>query len=183
MTGPMRRKAFARLEPLRRLIEGDLETARPRVEGFLDGSTTVVRAEPPGTDPDKDVEVTVVDDTLRVRATRQEKSEHQDKDRCRSEFHHGSFARILPMPKGCREDDTVTACTDGALEIRAPVREAGEQAGTKIPVTRRDPGTAQGVQALRWPRGVRPSAAPGVREEPIHHPTSRQHRRCTGGTP
>jgi HSP20 family protein len=39
-----------------------------RVEEFRDGDTMVVRAEMPGIDPEKDVEITVDDGTLRVKA-------------------------------------------------------------------------------------------------------------------
>lgn len=82
------------------------------------------------------------------------------------------------------------------LEVRAPKREPGEQATQRIPVTRRESGSASAHRMRRRahrcgvrrpPRarhGPRPWAAvPGTSEEPIHHPTSRQHRRCTGGTP
>ncbi|MGX5359960.1 Hsp20/alpha crystallin family protein [Kocuria sp. KH4] len=141
MAGLMRREAFDVLEPLRRLMEGDLESTWPRVEEFQDGSTMVIRAELPGIDPDKDVELTVVNDTLHLRATRQERTEHKDKGSYRSEFHYGSFSRALPLPKGCREEDITAAYTDGVLEVRAPMREPGEQTSRKIPVTRRESGS------------------------------------------
>lgn len=137
MAGLMRRDSFDMLEPFRRLMEGDLQTAWPRVEEFQDGNTMVIRAELPGIDPDKDVDLTVVNDTLHLRATRQQKSEHKDKDSYRSEFHYGSFARTLPLPEGSKEEDISATYTDGVLEVRAPIREqAPQQATRKIPVTR-----------------------------------------------
>ena len=76
MAGLMRRDPFEVLEPFRRLLEGgDLQAATPRVEEFREGSTAVIRAELPGIDPEADVELTVVDDTLRLRAERRERSE------------------------------------------------------------------------------------------------------------
>lgn len=142
MAGLMRQEAFDVLEPLRRLMEGHPEAAWPRVEEFQDGDTMVIRAELPGIDPDRDVELTVVNDTLHLRATRPEKTEHNDKNGYRSEFRYGSFSRSLPLPKGCLEENITAAYTDGVLEVRAPMREPGVQVSTKIPVTRRAPDTA-----------------------------------------
>lgn len=138
MAGLMRRDPFEVLEPFRRLLEGgDLQAATPRVEEFREGSTVVIRAELPGIDPEADVELTVVDDTLRLRAERRERSEHRTKDGYRSEFHYGSFSRTLPLPAGCKEEDITATYTDGVLEVRAPVREQDERPATRrIPVRR-----------------------------------------------
>lgn len=137
MAGLMRREAFDVLEPLRRLMEGDLETTWPRVEEFQDGNTMVIRAELPGIDPDRDVELTVADDELHLRAERRERSEHKDKGSYRSEFRYGSFSRTLPLPPGCRDEDISAAYRDGVLEVRVPVAEHVEPPATrKIRVTR-----------------------------------------------
>ncbi|ALU39683.1 heat-shock protein Hsp20 [Kocuria flava] len=131
------RRNFDALEPFRRLLEGDLSPSWPRVEEFQDGNTQVIRAELPGIDPEQDVELTVVNDTLRLRAQRREQSEHKDKDSYRSEFRYGSFSRVLPLPAGCKEEDITATYTDGVLEVRAPMPERDEQQRTqKIEVTR-----------------------------------------------
>lgn len=138
MAGSMRREAFDMLQPFRRLSEGNLETPWPRVEEFQDkDNTIVIPAEPPGIDPEEDVELTVVNNTVRLRTTRQEKREHKDRNSYRSEVHNGSFSRALPLPNGYGEEDITAAYTDGVLEVRAPMRERGVQATTKISVTRR----------------------------------------------
>jgi HSP20 family molecular chaperone IbpA len=46
-----------------------------RVEEFDQDGTMVVRAEMPGIDPDKDVEISVADGTLSIRAERSEEEE------------------------------------------------------------------------------------------------------------
>jgi HSP20 family molecular chaperone IbpA len=56
----------------------------PKVEEFRDGDELVVRVELPDVDPDKDVELTVEDGVLTLRAERSVSSEHKEKDRCRS---------------------------------------------------------------------------------------------------
>ncbi|WP_272027668.1 Hsp20/alpha crystallin family protein [Kocuria rosea] len=141
MAGLMRRDPFDVLEPFRRLLEGDLQSdlpvSLPKVEEFQDGEAMVIRAELPDIDPDQDVELTVVNDTLQLRAERREKSEHKDKATYRSEFRYGSFTRTLPLPAGTKEEDITATYKDGVLEVRAPVKEPDQATGTKkIPVTR-----------------------------------------------
>src|SRR3954453_18249451 len=79
------------MDVIERLFEGDVGTAAIRVEEMVDGNTLVVRAELPGVDPEKDVDVTVADGVLTIKGERQEKSEHKDKGSYRSEFRYGSF--------------------------------------------------------------------------------------------
>ena len=137
MAGLMRREGLEMLEPLRRLLEGDVEASWPRVEEYWDGDTVVIRAELPGIDPEQDVELTVVNDMLRLRAERRQKSEHKDKATYRSEFRYGSFVRTLPLPAGTKEEDITATYKDGVLEVRAPVTAPDQLPGTKkIPVTR-----------------------------------------------
>ena len=109
-----------------------------RVEEFLEGKNLVVRAEMPGVDPDKDIEVTMEDGLLRIRAERQEKEEHKDKGRFRSEFRYGSFSRNIPLPDGVKEEDIKATYTNGVLEVRAPVPDEAAQpaAPKKLPITR-----------------------------------------------
>ena len=107
-----------------------------RVEEFVDDKTLVVRAELPDIDPDKDVEIVVVDGELRIKAERQAKTEHQGKDSYRSEFQYGSFTRTVKLPPGATEADVSASYKDGVLEIRVPVAEAVAAAPTKVEITR-----------------------------------------------
>lgn len=108
-----------------------------RVEEYVDGKTLVVRAEMPGVDPDKNIEVTMDDGFLRIRAERQEKEEHKDKGRYRSEFRYGSFRRDIPLPDGIKEEDIKASYTNGVLEVRAPLPdEAQPTEPKKLPITR-----------------------------------------------
>jgi len=106
-----------------------------RVEEFREGNECVVRAEIPGIDPDKDVQLNVSDHTLRIRAERKEEKKTEEKGRYRSEFHYGSFSRALPLPAGASADDVKATYKDGILEIRIPV-DAAKAEATKIPVQR-----------------------------------------------
>ncbi|QCB97711.1 Hsp20/alpha crystallin family protein [Arthrobacter sp. PAMC25564] len=120
------------LEPIRRFLDGELPmTSSIKVEQFLDGSTLVVRAEVPGIDPDKDVDVSVSEGMLHIKAEREEKSEHKSKSGYRSEFRYGSFSRSIALPPGAKEEDITASYKDGVLEVRSPAPTAVPEAATK----------------------------------------------------
>ncbi|XAS62535.1 Hsp20/alpha crystallin family protein [Pseudarthrobacter sp. So.54] len=119
------------LEPFKRFMDGDLTmTPSIKVEQFVDGSTLVVRAEVPGIDPDKDVDVSVSDGRLHIKAEREEKSEQKSKDGYHSEFRYGSFTRSVALPPGAREEDITATYKDGVLEVRAPAAPAAPPEAT-----------------------------------------------------
>lgn len=125
------------LDSMERLFDTASGPAPIRVEEFVDGKNLVVRAEMPGVDPDKDVEVTLEDGVLKIHAERQEKEEHKDKGRYRSEFRYGSFSRNIPLPEGVKEEDIKASYTNGVLEVRAPMPDGAEPAAPKkLPITR-----------------------------------------------
>ena len=126
------------LEPVRRFLDGELPmTSSIKVEQFQDGSTLVVRAEVPGIDPDKDVDVSVSEGMLHIKAEREEKTEHKSKTGYRSEFRYGSFMRSIALPRGAREEDITATYKDGVLEVRAPAPVATpEESAKKIKVDR-----------------------------------------------
>jgi len=102
-----------------------------RIEDFIEEGTYVLRAEMPGIDPEKDVEVEVSDDVLTIRGERRE----EEHERNRHEFHYGSFERSLRLPRGTKAEDVKASYADGVLELRIP---AGleEPQSTRIPVQR-----------------------------------------------
>lgn len=106
-----------------------------KVEEFREDGTLVVRAELPGIDPDKDVELTVDNGYLTLHAERREEKKEEGKERYRSEFSYGSFTRVIPLPAGATETDVKATYTDGILEVRLPV-DAGKAEVRKVPVTR-----------------------------------------------
>src|SRR4051794_30709894 len=92
------------------------------VEEFVDDNTLIVRAEIPGIDPQEDVEITVSDNQLHLRAERRQATEVvQEQGLARQEFRYGSFYRSIPLPAGTREDQIEANYRDGILELRVPV--------------------------------------------------------------
>jgi HSP20 family protein len=115
---------------------GDLfEGSTMRIEEFETDGHLVIRAEMPGIDPDEDVEITVDDHLLHLRAERRSQTEEEDVTGWRSEFHYGSFERTMPLPTGATEDDVTATYADGILEIRVPVDREADTA-KRVPITR-----------------------------------------------
>jgi len=106
-----------------------------RVEEAREGDEYVVRAEMPGLDPDKDVDIQVTDHTLRIRAERRQETKTEDAEGYRTEFRYGSFVRTVPLPSAATEEDVKATYKDGILEVRVPIDETRAE-GKKIPVSR-----------------------------------------------
>ena len=137
MVSLMRRELPDLPDMFRRVMEVEADWDKwLRVEEVVDEGTLVVRAELPGIDPDKDVEISVANGVLHIRAERQEKSEEKKKDSYRSEFRYGSFARNISLPAGATESDVSASYTDGVLEIRVPVGKDEGPEVVKVPVSR-----------------------------------------------
>lgn len=117
-------------------VFGDLfERAPMRVEEFETDGRVVIRAELPGIDPDKDVEITLTDHQLHVRAERTSRTKEEDVKGWRSEFRYGSFERTLPLPPTATDKDVQASYADGILEITVPIGGADE-AVKRITVSR-----------------------------------------------
>ena len=104
-----------------------------RLEELREGDEYVVRAEMPGLDPEKDVDIEVTDHTLRIRAERRQETKTEDAKGYRSEFRYGSFLRTVPLPSAATEKDVKATYKDGILEVRVPIDETRAE-GKKIPV-------------------------------------------------
>jgi HSP20 family protein len=130
------RELFEFPELWRKFFEPESLGSWLRVEEFVDGNDHVVRAEMPDIDPEHDVEVTIAEGVLQIRAKREARSEKKDKESYRSEFRYGSFVRSVPLPVGASEEDVKATYADGILEVRVPIGEEAKPAVTKVPVTK-----------------------------------------------
>ncbi len=113
---------WPRWPSMRSLVESALEGAEPmRIEETVEGEQLVIKAELPGIDPDKDVDISVEDRTLHIRAERRQETTEETKGGRRSEFRYGSFVRRIPLPEGVSEEQVTASYKDGILEVRVPV--------------------------------------------------------------
>jgi HSP20 family molecular chaperone IbpA len=100
-----------------------------RVEQLIEDGHYVVRAEIPGVDPDKELEVTVADGLLKIHAERTE----EKRERAHSEFHYGRFDRTVTLPLGAMEDTAVAKYASGILEVSVKLGEPKEF-GRRLPI-------------------------------------------------
>ncbi len=90
------------------------------VEEYREDGTLVIRADLPGIDPDKDLELTISDGMLHIKAERREEEKRADKSYRRHELLYGPLSRSLPLPAGVTGDDITGTYNAGVLEIRVP---------------------------------------------------------------
>ena len=107
-----------------------------RVEEFEVDKNFVIRAEVPGIDPDKDVELSMSDGVLRLMVHRQKESRSTDSKHYRSEFQYGSFTRLIVLPAGASESDIKATYENGILEVRVPMNGA-QAKERRIPIAKR----------------------------------------------
>lgn len=106
-----------------------------RVEEFHTGGELVVRVEIPGVDPDKDVDIRVIDGALHIRAEKRRETHEEHRDTYRSEIHYGAFSRVLPLPPGTTEKNIRAEYSNGTLAVHIPVKPDAPVDGRKIAIT------------------------------------------------
>jgi HSP20 family protein len=109
---------------------------RLRIEQELTDDTMIVRAEMPGIDPDKDVEITVANGVLRIHAERRSEEKKEEAGRTHSEFRYGSFERTMRVPDDVKVDDIKASYRDGILEVRIPFKTATVAEAKRVPIER-----------------------------------------------
>lgn len=88
-----------------------------RLEEDMKDGHYLIRAEIPGIDPAKDVDITVSDSRLTIKAERSERDEVNG----RSEFSYGSFVRTITLPRGANADDIKASYDKGILTVDVAV--------------------------------------------------------------
>ena len=104
-----------------------------RVEEVARDNRYVIRAELPGLDPDRDIEVTVEGRTLTIHAERRP----EDSGRCRSEFRYGSLTRLVTLPVTVDAKDVTARYERGVLEVSVPAPEVRPE-GDRVAIEKAD---------------------------------------------
>ena len=138
MTLVRRSSPLGELVTLRQAMDRlfDDTTARPRSFGFATTGTLglpldvtsgseelVVEAALPGFKPD-DVEITVEDRRLRIRAESHSDESTGEGESLVREIRRGSVSRILALPTGLEADKAIATFENGLLTLRIPRAEA-----------------------------------------------------------
>ncbi|WP_326639419.1 Hsp20/alpha crystallin family protein [Streptosporangium sp. NBC_01755] len=129
MSMPMRREQRGLVPDLFDWLDAPLAALRSPVaqpikfEDYVKDGRYVLRAELPGVDPDKDVEITLSNGVLTVHAERHEEQREQQ----RTEFRYGSFTRSITLPSGIDESDVRASYDKGVLEINVKLADTTQE--------------------------------------------------------
>ncbi len=106
----------------------------PKVDVFAREGSLVVRAELPGVDPDKDIDISVEDGVLSIKGERRNEQKTDGEGFYRLETSYGAFERHIPLPQGVNADDITASYENGMLEVVVP-RAAEVASAKRIPFT------------------------------------------------
>jgi len=91
-----------------------------RTEDYIDNGRFVVRAELPGVDLEREVQISVSMGIMTIHADR-----HEDRNGKRhSEFRYGSFTRHVALPVTADESDVRASYDKGIIEVSVGLRAA-----------------------------------------------------------
>jgi HSP20 family molecular chaperone IbpA len=111
-------------------VEFPPRTQLIRIEENLTDQEYTLRAEMPGLDPDKDVQVAFADGILTIRAERKE----EQKTAHHSEFRYGALRRSMRLPTNADVDKITATYDKGILTVTVPLTAAAA-VGKQIPIT------------------------------------------------
>ncbi len=114
--------------PLRLL---EREEWLPAVDVYQKDGMVHVEAELPGM-TEKDIEITVAEDTLTVSGEHKEEKEVKEEDYYRCERSYGHFLRQVALPAGVDADNAKASFKDGVLHVELPVKEAAKKKKIEI---------------------------------------------------
>ncbi len=131
--------ALAPLEDIDRLFDGLVSRAFgwrlsvPAVDVYEKDNEIVVKAQLPGCKKE-DIEVTIQDNVLTIKAQRKQEEQVEEDGYYRREIAYGSVVRTIPLPVAVDEEKVTARFEDGVLTIRAPKLEQ-EPSGRKVEIT------------------------------------------------
>jgi HSP20 family protein len=113
-------------------LDFPLRTAQMiRIEDLMTEQEYKIRAELPGVDPEKDVQVSVANGILTIHAERKEERQ----TRHRSEFRYGMLQRSVRLPANADEETIAATYGKGILEVTVPLKHT-EPAGKPVPISK-----------------------------------------------
>jgi HSP20 family protein len=94
-------------------------------------SAVDVKASLPGVKPEE-VEISIQNDVLSIRAEHKEESEEQKRDYYRREIRYGAFHRALALPSGVDADEAEARFDNGILNLHLPKAQAARPKTIKV---------------------------------------------------
>jgi HSP20 family protein len=115
------------------MLEGHLGAFSPTVDMKEGEKELTIKAELPGMD-EKDIEVSLADDTLTIQGEKKEEKEEKGKGYYHAERSFGSFRRVLPLPAGIDTRKAEASFKKGVLTITVPKTEEAKRKVKKIEI-------------------------------------------------
>ena len=103
-------------------LEMKLETQWPKIDVIDHEADIVVRAELPGLSKD-DLELTVSEDSMRLKATTASKKVEDEESFYRCETHRVAYERFVQLPMDVDSERAEAVLKDGVLEVKIPKRK------------------------------------------------------------
>ncbi len=132
---------FAELDRIRREFDRLLEDMIPAGDGdrilappvdvYETEGEVIVKAELPGVNKE-DIEVTIKENAVHIKAERKEEKEENTENVHRVERFYGRIERVVPLPVDVKADKAKAEYKDGVLELRIPKEKVSKEAKVKI---------------------------------------------------
>lgn len=106
----------------------------PNIDIAENEEVIIIKAEIPGIDP-KDIDISIVGDTLTIKGEKKEEKEHKGKHYHRVERSYGSFTRAIDLPAPVMTDKIKAEDHNGVLEITLPKMEKTKAKRITVKVT------------------------------------------------
>ncbi|GAB4337370.1 MAG: Hsp20/alpha crystallin family protein [Candidatus Abyssubacteria bacterium] len=105
----------------------------PAIDMYEDENKFVVKAELPGM-TDKDIDVSVLDNTLTIKGEKKKEEEKKEENYHRIERAYGAFQRSIPLPNAVAVDKVKASFKNGVLEIELPKKDEAKPKQIKVSV-------------------------------------------------
>ena len=132
---------FAELDRIRREFDKLLEEMVPAGNGekilappvdiYETDGEVVIKAELPG-GKKEDIDVTIKENAVHIKAERKEEREEKTENVHRVERFYGRIERVVPLPVDVKADKAKAEYKDGVLEVRIPKEKVSKEAKVKI---------------------------------------------------
>ncbi len=103
----------------------------PRVDVKEEDNSVVIAAELPGMDQ-KDIDVTVTNDSVRISGEKKHEEKEEEKGYYRHETSYGAFERTIDLPTEVDQNKAEAEFSKGVLTIKLPKSEEAEAKRKKI---------------------------------------------------
>jgi len=107
----------------------------PPVDVYEDEHSIVLNIEVPGID-ERDIDVSIVNNTLTVRGERRFEKEEKEENFQRIERHYGSFTRSFTLPNSVNPEQVSAHYDKGVLKIRLEKKVEAKPKQIKVNVSR-----------------------------------------------